>query len=149
MWGNGMSWTEERVELLKQFWGNGMTAAQIAERLGDVSRNAVIGKAHRLGLSQPKKTAPRAPVAAQAPAMKKAPVAPTPAPAAEPMITPKPMPKQPDVRAEDLPWHRRCQWPIGHPGDPEFRFCGEAAAEGKPYCTKHCVMAYRQKEEAA
>lgn len=122
-----------------------MTAAQIADRLGDVSRNAVIGKAHRLGLSQPKPAMPRAPT--QAKAARKLVVQPRQPEVPQAPIAPPP--PEPDVRAEDLPWHRRCQWPIGHPGDAEFHFCGAPATEGKPYCTSHCRMAYRQKDEAA
>lgn len=142
-----MSWTEERVELLKDLWGSGMTAAQIADRLGDVSRNAVIGKAHRLGLSQPKPAMPRAP--SQAKAARKLVVQPPPPREVPQAPIAPPPPPEPDVRAEDLPWHRRCQWPIGHPGDPEFHFCGAPAAESKPYCSNHCTLAYRQKDEAA
>lgn len=133
-------WTEERVTQLKQFWGGGMTAAQIAERIGSVSRNAVIGKAHRLGLSVSKAPTPRPAKPSQAkPAAVVAPPPPPPAP-------PK---REPNFRAEDLPWHRRCQWPIGHPGERDFHFCGDAAADGKPYCNEHCSQAYRQKEAAA
>ncbi len=130
-------WTEERVEILKQLWGGSLTAAQIAERIGGMSRNAVIGKAHRLGLSVSKPSGPRP----SAPSLRKAPPPPPPPPA--------PLKTEPDIRAEDLPWHRRCQWPIGHPGEPDFHFCGAAAAEGKPYCAEHCMLAYRQKEVAA
>lgn len=104
-----MEWTEERVETLKGLWKNGYTARQIAERLGGVTRNAVIGKAHRLGLSS------------------------------------RPQP----VKREEAPidfskMARTCQWPIGHPGQDDFRFCGEAASPGKPYCNTHCAVAYRR-----
>jgi GcrA cell cycle regulator len=109
-----MSWTKERIELLKKLWGSGKTAAEIAEALGDVTRNAVIGKANRLGLSQ------KAPTAAP----------------------PKP-------KKKSLPSHRSCQWPIGHPGEPDFHFCGAEAIPGKPYCLKHCKMAYQTKDNAA
>jgi GcrA cell cycle regulator len=138
-----MSWTDERVEKLKQLWGSGMTAAQIAEELGTVSRNAVIGKAHRLGLSVSKKPVARPAHKPMLPRPKRAAVAPVTAP-----VPPAPPPR-PDVRAEDLPWHRRCQWPIGHPGDDDFHFCGAVAAAGKPYCPQHCAAAYRHKDEAA
>ncbi len=144
-------WTDERVEQLKQLWGGGMTAAQIAERIGGTSRNAVIGKAHRLGLSVSKAPKPRtaAPnLAKSAPAAVTAAAAPPPPPTASPQSPPPPK-RQPDVRAADLPWHRRCQWPIGHPGERDFHFCGAAAADSKPYCTEHCALAYRQKEVAA
>ncbi len=141
--GQTAMWTDERIEQLKQLWGGGMTAAQIAERIGGVSRNAVIGKAHRLGLSVSKAPKPR-PVAPSQP--KPAVAAAPPPPPAPPPAPPK---REPDARAADLPWHRRCQWPIGHPGERDFHFCGAAAADSKPYCSEHCVLAYRQKEAAA
>lgn len=136
-----MQWTPERVELLKQMWGNGLTAAQIAEKLGGITRNAVIGKANRLGLSKggkPRHTRPRAPHPPQR--------RPPPELTAPP---PPPPPPEPDIDPEELPWSRRCQWPIGHPGDPGFRFCGAAAQPSKPYCWHHCTLAYRHKDEAA
>lgn len=105
-----MSWTEERIEKLKKLWGSGKTAAEIAEELGDVTRNAVIGKANRLGLST--KSAPAA---------------------AKP-------------RKKVIPPHRACQWPIGHPGEEGFHFCGDEAVQNKPYCLKHCNMAYQSKD---
>lgn len=104
-----MDWTEERVEVLRGMWMNGYTARQIAEKLGGVTRNAVIGKAHRMGLSQ----------------------RPSPVKRYEPM-------------ASIGGYERTCQWPIGHPGSPEFRFCGDTAVQGKPYCTNHCQVAYRR-----
>ncbi len=155
-------WTDERVEQLKQLWGGGMTAAQIAERIGGTSRNAVIGKAHRLGLSVSKAPKPRtaAPsLAKPAPGEVNAEVnaavntaAPPPRRTAAPQSpaqAPPPAKRQPVVNAADLPWHRRCQWPIGHPGERDFHFCGAAAADSKPYCIEHCTMAYRHKEVAA
>ena len=165
--GQTAMWTDERVEQLKQLWGGGMTAAQIAERIGGTSRNAVIGKAHRLGLSVSKAPKPRtvapnlakpapgaenaaenaavnAAVNAAAPPPKSRPASPQ-----SPALAPAPPKRQPDVNAADLPWHRRCQWPIGHPGERDFHFCGAAAADSKPYCNEHCAMAYRQREVAA
>ena len=108
-----MSWTEERIEKLRKLWGSGKTAAEIAEELGDVTRNAVIGKANRLGLSA--KSTPAA--------------------------APKPKKKV-------IPAHRACQWPIGHPGEPGFHFCGEESVPSKPYCLKHCNMAYQSKDNS-
>ncbi len=129
-----MQWTEEKVETLRRLWGSGMTAAQIAEKLGEgVSRNAVIGKAHRLGLSaggaKNAKPKPR----------KKA------AEKAKPAATKTRAGK----KSDELPWQRRCQWPHGHPGEPDFHFCGAEAVAGRPYCAEHCAIAYRQKDEAA
>ena len=200
-----MSWTEERIERLRAMWTKGATASQIADELGGVSRNAVIGKAHRLGLeSRPSpvkpgeekekkaKAAPAPRVAKPAPAPKAAPAtsesrepaaetprtdfaaAPVPSKLAEPNIqyrsvgpggfirqgpgdTQAPIPPAPPRRlvpakpsAEvadktsllDLN-DRVCRWPMGHPGEPDFHFCGQAANPGYPYCVEHCGVAYQ------
>ena len=202
-----MSWTDERIATLKKMWEGGSTASQIAEELGGVSRNAVIGKAHRLGLkSRPstvkagekKKKAPaKKPV--QKTAIKKTaakPVAkPTEKPADKPVtaqasgarIPSQPIPnKTPDlpkivsvgpggflrqgpgdqqapippapprrlVPAKPSPaiadktslldlTEKVCRWPMGHPGEPDFHFCGEAVNSGYPYCVEHCGRAYQ------
>lgn len=205
-----MSWTDERIETLRKMWDSGLTATQIAEELGGVSRNAVIGKAHRLGLASrpspvkanaaepkpaPAPAAPPAPkpAAAAAPAPRAAaPVAaPTPAPAPviedededeveapapavregpvlrsvgpggfirqnpgeqAPPIAPAPprrlVPAKPSKEIEgkttllDLN-DRICKWPLGHPGEPDFHFCGEKVNPGFPYCVDHCGHAYQ------
>jgi GcrA cell cycle regulator len=197
-----MSWTEERIERLKKMWHEGATASQIADELGGVSRNAVIGKAHRLGLEQRpspvkpgeekevKKTA-AAPAAAApksaTPAKAGAEAPPAPATPAEPgapaparrQLTPQelqyrsigpggfirqgpgeqqaPIPPAPPRRlvpAKPSPEvadktsllelnDRICKWPIGHPGEPDFYFCGEPANPGFPYCVEHCGVAYQ------
>ena len=193
-----MSWTDERIERLTKMWEGGATASQIAEELGGVSRNAVIGKAHRLGLkarpspvkpndkdtaapaSAPKapraETAPR-PVAAPRPAPPAAPIprhAPVPLAAGEtaprivsvgpggflrqgPGDQQAPIPPAPPRRlvpakpsAEiaaktgllDLN-DRICRWPMGHPGEPDFHFCGDKVNPGFPYCVQHCGRAYQ------
>ena len=193
-----MSWTEERIERLKKMWHDGATASQIADELGGVSRNAVIGKAHRLGLEQrPSPVKPgeekeaKKPATAAAPAPKAAPKADatpepeTPAPAAPPsnfgrrQLTPQelqyrsigpggfirqgpgeqqaPIPPAPPRRlvpAKPSPEvadktglldlnDRICKWPIGHPGEPDFHFCGAPANPGFPYCVEHCGVAYQ------
>ena len=235
-----MSWTDERIATLKKMWEGGSTASQIADELGGVSRNAVIGKAHRLGLksrpspvkSADKKAAPAKkpatapkPAAAKKPATKKAapspkpapavaqtgsaapapstspaakPAASAPAPAAAPAAAPanasgnpaatsQPLPnKQADtpkivsvgpggflrqgpgdqqppippapprrlVPAKPSPEiadktslldlsEKVCRWPMGHPGEPDFHFCGEAVNPGFPYCVEHCGRAYQ------
>ena len=225
-----MSWTDERIDRLKAMWAEGSTASQIAEDLGGVSRNAVIGKAHRLGLESrpspvrageekekkaPAKagTAPAAAAPAPKPAAPKpvaAPKAAAPAPAAPP---PEPRPTARPVKEaasdEDMPVapihrpsgvaakegntiqyrsvgpggfirqgpgdtqapippapprrlvpakpspeiadktslldlnDRICKWPIGHPGEPDFHFCGNPANPGFPYCVEHCGVAYQ------
>ena len=193
-----MSWTDERIEQLKELWSKGMTASQIADDLGGVSRNAVIGKAHRLGLqSRPSPVKPNEPVpastkpAAAEPAVEAAPapVQPepqpqptTPAPAAaapaerpaapeprvvsvgpggflrqgpgdqQPPIPPAPprrlVPAKPSADVADktslLDLNEKiCKWPIGHPGEPDFHFCGKPSNPGFPYCVEHCGVAYQ------
>jgi GcrA cell cycle regulator len=200
-----MSWTDERIERLKKMWANGATASQIADELGGVSRNAVIGKAHRLGLEQrpspvkpgeerevkkpaaaPAAVASRPAPKAEAPAPVRAGAAPASqasSPAENPPRTPHrsspemqyrsigpggfvrqgpgdqqaPIPPAPPRRlvpAKPSPEvadktslldlnDRICKWPIGHPGEPDFHFCGEQANPGFPYCVAHCGVAYQ------
>jgi GcrA cell cycle regulator len=188
-----MSWTDERIERLKKMWHDGATASQIADELGGVSRNAVIGKAHRLGLEQrpspvkageEKEVKKPAPIAAPKPATPKAEVlkttaaAPSAAPATPHRSSPEmqyrsigpggfvrqgpgdqqaPIPPAPPRRlvpAKPSPEvadktslldlnDRICKWPIGHPGEPDFHFCGEQANPGFPYCVQHCGVAYQ------
>ena len=190
-----MSWTEERIERLKKMWHDGATASQIADELGGVSRNAVIGKAHRLGLEQrpspvkpgdekeaqkaakaapkaePSKPAPAAPAAAApagAPPITSSPQRPSPdmqyrsigpggfvrqgpgdqqapIPPAPPrrLVPAKPSPEVADKTSLLDLNDRICKWPIGHPGEPDFHFCGEAANPGFPYCVSHCGVAYQ------
>lgn len=215
-----MSWTDERIDSLRAMWEKGLTASQIAEELGGVSRNAVIGKAHRLGLKSrpsPVKSADKS-KAAKAPAAPKA--APTPAPAAATPAAPvraaaprpaAPTPPRPEAKPMPAPAapvaaagnaseappkpegprivsigpggfirqgpgdqqapippapprrlvpakpspeiadktslldlnDRICRWPMGHPGEPDFHFCGDAVNPGFPYCVEHCGRAYQ------
>jgi GcrA cell cycle regulator len=207
-----MSWTDERIATLKKMWEGGSTASQIADELGGVSRNAVIGKAHRLGLKSrpspvkanekpetakgkveakpaPKKVA--APVPAKpaprpaAPAPKAAASAPPPAadsnipsqqlpnptpdlpkivsvgpggflrqgpgdqqapiPPAPPrrLVPAKPSPEIADKTSLLDLNDRVCRWPMGHPGEPDFHFCGVPVNPGFPYCVEHCGRAYQ------
>lgn len=197
-----MAWTDERIELLKTLWGRGMTASQIADELGGVSRNAVIGKAHRLGLeSRPSPVRPGdgggddAPAAAapapaasappptaaaptpppQPPRERPQPVFATPSPAnlqSQPMmrsvgpggfqrqtpgeqqspIPPAPprrlVPARPSAEIADKTGlldlnDKICKWPLGHPGEPDFHFCGKTVNPGFPYCLDHCSVAYQ------
>lgn len=224
-----MSWTDERIEKLAKMWESGATASQIAEDLGGVSRNAVIGKAHRLGLKarpspvksneraepavaapQPAAVAPQAaapvvakPVAAvAAPAPPIVEAQPAPRPAAPPVERPvvaapaspiadaavaapsEPLPPPPprivsvgpggflrqgpgDQQAPIPPAPPRrlvpakpsadisgktslldlndriCRWPMGHPGEADFHFCGVKVNPGFPYCVDHCGRAYQ------
>ena len=139
-----MAWTNELIHELTQLWDAGYSASHIGKRLG-VSKNAVIGKAHRLKL--PARPSPiraeRAVPRLRPPAPK---VALKPRPALE--VVPKPEPKP-----QPKPVRRRaggpsCLWPIGDPGDPAFHFCGEPSVPGKPYCDSHCARAYVTKSRA-
>ena len=107
-----MSWNEENIRELRRLWDAGYSASAIGKQIG-ITKNAVIGKAHRLGLKS----------------------------------RPSPIKRKTFV----LPTtnERMCQWPIGNPGEPGFRFCDQPAAPGRPYCNEHCVMAYRRKAESA
>ncbi len=231
-----MSWTDERIQTLKTMWEAGQTASQIAEALGGVSRNAVIGKAHRLELqARPSPVKPNDPEAkaaagageAAAPAAADAAepvfVTPEPAPVAPPVVAPpsaaarsaapvapdpvvdEPEPDSADDEDEDeeevapvaapvrapqpilrsvgpggflrqAPGEQQppstpapprrlvpakpspemanktsllelndriCKWPLGHPGEPDFHFCGKAVNPGFPYCVDHCGHAYQ------
>lgn len=131
-----MSWTNERVALLKRLWGEGKTAAEIAKVLGNITRNAVIGKAHRLKLSnrlspiQQNTKKPARPAAAEAPVAKKA---------ERPVAAPV---KVLGVSMAELK-EKMCRWPIGDPKDPSFHFCGCQTVAGLPYCPDHARMAYQ------
>jgi len=228
-----MSWTDERIATLKTMWEAGQTASQIAEALGGVSRNAVIGKAHRLELqARPSPVKPNdpdakaaaateasAPVAAAVPEPVAAPepvevAAPAPAPVAPPVaaakpVAPEPVAEEPEDDADEdededeaapavaapvrapqpilrsvgpggflrqAPGEQQppstpapprrlvpakpsaemanktsllelndriCKWPLGHPGEPDFHFCGKAVNPGFPYCVDHCGHAYQ------
>ena len=204
-----MSWTDERIERLREMWARGMTASQIAEELGAVSRNAVIGKAHRLGLqSRPSPVKPNEPQAAEsAPAAAAEPAQPemvdfpattsldvegdppfdmsdepaeesgdaaasdtpaapqpvvrsigpggfvrqgpgdqqAPIPPAPPrrLVPAKPSPEIADKTSLLDLNEKICKWPIGHPGEPDFHFCGNQANPGFPYCVQHCGVAYQ------
>lgn len=154
-----MSWTDDRVALLKKLWGEGKTAAEIASELGGVTRNAVIGKAHRMKLSnrvspiqQNKKIKKAAEAASAAPT--KAPAAANtsvpPAPAAEKPVVKRGRKKQ---EAPVVNKGKRldlielsgsmCRWPMGDPRDDNFGFCGCSAVPGLPYCAEHAAVAYQ------
>lgn len=119
-----MSWTDERIDMLRQLWGSGRSASEIAEILGNVSRNAVIGKAHRLGLSgRP------SPIKAK----REEPARPAPVVAEQP------------AGATILSLtERMCRWPLGDPKEAGFRFCGKMVTAGSPYCAEHAAVAYQQ-----
>ena len=135
-----MAWTDERVDKLKALWKKGLSASQIAEELGEnITRNAVIGKAHRLGLSsRPSPVKKQAATKRKAAPVKKA-AAPTPAPPPE---EPNPEDQPEKITILDLT-DRICKWPLGHPGEDDFQFCGRASVQGQPYCAFHGAMAYQ------
>ena len=150
-----MGWTDERVEMLKKLWLDGHSASQIAKQLGAVTRNAVIGKVHRLGLSgratpsQParpvfKAPRPARPLISSPPVQRRlaehhhAPPTPTnrPAPYIEERGT---------ATVLTLGAHM-CKWPIGDPATDDFTFCGRRADEGAPYCVEHARLAYQPQQ---
>lgn len=159
-----ISWTDERVELLKKLWGEGLSASQIAAELGGVTRNAVIGKVHRLGLSgrakapQPVAPRPKKPVARPtagpreaghptsigATALKAdaAPVArPTPAPAPA-LVSLSDEPLIPNCTVLQIN-EQTCKWPVGDPSSMDFHFCARRSDVGVPYCAYHARIAYQ------
>jgi GcrA cell cycle regulator len=151
------TWTDERVELLKKLWADGLSASQIAGELGGITRNAVIGKVHRLGLSGrakapsssvPRQRKPRAPSMFRAPRpMMRGNTA-----LAMPAYDYEPEP-EPELLENIIPIGQRCtlleldsekcHWPIGDPGEPEFHFCGRKTCGQLPYCEHHARMAYQ------
>ncbi|PWE18833.1 GcrA cell cycle regulator [Marinicauda salina] len=150
-----MAWTEERVETLKKLWAEGLSASQIAKELGGVTRNAVIGKVHRLGLSG--RAAPSRPtrrvVSKPAAKPRRTPNAPARSKPAAAKSAPAPAPRPAPVEAARLPngeyatvltlRESMCKWPIGDPADATFRFCGRKASPGGAYCEAHAEMAYQ------
>lgn len=170
-----MAWTDERVALLTRLWNEGHTASQIADQFGDITRNAVIGKVHRLGLSgraaasrfraarikmRPRTCRPDGGAATQYPmngnaALKAEPDAlqARPAPACRPALRPveQPAPETgPVVGLLELK-EGSCRWPIGDPDQPGFGFCGCRKAADGPYCERHAAQAFQpaQRRRAA
>ncbi|MDP3803251.1 GcrA family cell cycle regulator [Brevundimonas sp.] len=146
-------WTEDRVGALKKLWLEGQSASQIAKQLGGgVTRNAVIGKVHRLGLSG--RAAPSQPARATFRPSRPRPAQPTQAPSAPRRIeavqpravaapsVPAPMPDLPGTATVMTLGAHMCKWPIGDPSSTEFSFCGRRASEGV-YCVEHARVAYQ------
>jgi GcrA cell cycle regulator len=141
-----MGWTDERVETLKKLWLEGLSASQIAKHLGGVTRNAVIGKVHRLGLSG--RAAPSQPTR---PAFK-APRPPRPVvshPVARRAVEHAPAPRpityveEPGTATVLTLGAHMCKWPIGDPSTDDFTFCGRRSAGEGPYCVEHARVAYQ------
>jgi GcrA cell cycle regulator len=151
-----MAWTDERVELLKKLWAEGLSASQIAGRLGSVTRNAVIGKVHRLGLSgrattsRMKSHRPRQRMAAKR--MTKTRFSPLGNPAFRALYA-EADPFTPPVEELVIPMNERkyiqtltecsCRWPIGDPQASDFHFCGKNKVPGLPYCEFHARRAFQ------
>ena len=142
-----MSWTEEKVAKLKELWGKGNTASQIAEIIGGISRNAVIGKAHRLNLSAKIKT--RTATSSQnfdnstskknnqtiRRGRKKK---------FKSLIIEKDFEPENPKQLEELD-ENSCKWPIGHPNEKSFYFCGRSSLKDFSYCKLHLLYAYQPK----
>ncbi|MBC7168785.1 GcrA family cell cycle regulator [Phenylobacterium sp.] len=147
-----MSWTDERVESLKKLWQDGLSASQIAKQLGGVTRNAVIGKVHRLGLSgraapsKPARPAFKAPrpqrPAATAPSAPRRIAEPVAAEAAQTPAPTRYVDEEPGSATVLTLGAHMCKWPIGDPSSDGFTFCGRRASEG-PYCVEHARVAYQ------
>lgn len=152
-------WTEERVELLKKLWAEGLSASQVAKQLGGVTRNAVIGKVHRLGLSgraTPSRPArPRAPTPRTLTHVRGRPD-PLVATSADEIEEAEIAPKRAEISRAELDnngsrelttvltlTEHNCKWPIGDPGRPNFHFCGRGADHNSPYCAEHSKLAYQ------
>ncbi len=156
-----MSWTDERVDTLKKLWQEGHSASQIAKQLGGVTRNAVIGKVHRLGLSgraapsqptrplyKPARTtrpavSPQSHTSAHAPMPRREPVLPRPV-VSQPLV---PYVEEPGTATVLTLGAKMCKWPIGDPSSDSFSFCGRRADDGTPYCVEHARVAYQPSQK--
>jgi GcrA cell cycle regulator len=148
-----MEWSSERIEQLRSLWQDGLSASQIASNLGGISRNAVIGKAHRLGLTGRPSPIKNRPTGMTRPKPQRRPkieqtLAPRVAAPPQPQKRVDPTPQV--VETDDGPGasiltltDRICKWPIGDPRHADFHFCGRASAEGLPYCADHARRAYQ------
>ena len=141
-----MSWTEEKVAKLKELWGKGNTASQIAEIIGGISRNAVIGKAHRLNLSAKIKTRTATSnqnfdtsldvknIKSRKGRKSKF----------KSLIIEKNFEPENPKQLEELD-ENFCKWPIGHPNEKSFYFCGRSSLKDFSYCKLHLLYAYQPK----
>ena len=141
-----MSWTEEKVNKLKELWGKGNTASQIAQIIGDISRNAVIGKAHRLNLSAKIKTRNASSSqnfdhnseennSKQKQGRKSK---------FKSLLIEKDFEPENPKKLEELD-ESSCKWPVGHPEEESFYFCGRSSLKDFSYCKLHLLYAYQPK----
>ncbi|NOX82561.1 MAG: hypothetical protein GXP06_06175 [Alphaproteobacteria bacterium] len=151
-----MAWTDDRVELLKTLWAEGLSAAQIANKMGGVTRNAVIGKVHRLGLSG--RATPAKPQRGCAPSLERRGTSAAPKvrrPEVKSVI-PEPEFIAPlvldtgDRTTVTTIKNNMCKWPLGDPAREDFHFCGQSTLSGKSYCAYHAHLAFQppQRREA-
>jgi GcrA cell cycle regulator len=159
-----MNWTDERVELLRKLWSEGLSASQIAAHLGGVSRNAVIGKVHRLKLSSRARATSTAPRPKRAPRASSAPRTSSSRPHGHSTIGATALKQQfyaePVAERQLRPIEnivvpiarkltliqlndKTCKWPIGDPLTEEFHFCGNDSGESSPYCAYHARLAFQ------
>jgi len=140
-----MSWTDEKVEKLKDLWSKGHTASEIAEILGDTTRNAVIGKAHRLNLearapskqsSSSEKQDTKVVRKTQQPMSRKSKF--------KSILLDKNFEPEKPTSLEGLT-DSTCRWPMGHPDEEKFYFCGRKPIEDFPYCKLHVLYAFQPK----
>ena len=140
-----MSWNEQKVNKLKELWGNGSTASQIAEIIGDISRNAVIGKAHRLNLSSKIKTKNSSSQNfnnnseennLKQKQVRKAKF--------KSLIIEKDFEPENPKKLEELD-ESSCKWPVGHPEEKSFYFCGRSSLKDFSYYKLHLLYAYQPK----
>ena len=141
-----MSWTEEKVTKLKELWSKGHTASQIAEALGDTTRNAVIGKAHRLNLEAraPSKQSNLPKSRENKQIIKRSPAPMSRKARFQSILLDKNFEAENPKSLEELN-EETCKWPIGHPNEEKFYFCGRKPEGEFPYCKLHVLYAFQPK----
>ncbi|MDC0473268.1 GcrA family cell cycle regulator [Pelagibacteraceae bacterium] len=144
-----MSWTDEKVTKLKELWSKGHTASQIAEKLGDTTRNAVIGKAHRLNLEARAPSKQSSSVKQENKSPRRNPQTMSRKSKFQSILLDKNFEPEKPTSLENLN-ETTCKWPIGHPDEESFYFCGRTPDGEFPYCKLHVLYAFQpkgQKEE--